>query len=148
MRRKFCGLIKKTFSSWLLLRATRGACNPNRSFITRTSHVCNQHSFGLPLRMYGTMNAIWSRVFRPSTPRNRNMCVLTIYHVKLTQSTAMEQKRLDLWSLSPALPNLLVITSLVVDRTHVSVSRLNHWKNWTFYRDNKMSIICKFIHFL
>ena len=22
------------------------------------------------------------------------------------------------------------------------------WKNWTFYRDNKMSIICKFIDFL
>ena len=69
----------------LLLRATWGARNPNlQVFITRASHVCSQHSFGLPLRMNGTMNAIWSRAFRPPTPRNRNMCVLTIYHVKLT----------------------------------------------------------------
>ena len=23
-----------------------------------------------------------------------------------------------------------------------------HWKNWTFYRDNEMSVICKFIDFI
>ena len=49
-------------SSWLLcslleitlLRATRGACNPNLEVvITHASHVCTQHSFGLPLRMNG-----------------------------------------------------------------------------------------------
>ena len=47
-------------------------------------------------------------------------CNLTIYHVKFTESTALEQKRLDLWSLSSALPNLwllLVISNL----TSVSV---------------------------
>ena len=32
--------------------------------------------------------------------------VFTIYQVNLTQSTTLEQKRLDLRSLSPALPNL------------------------------------------
>ena len=51
-------------SSWLLcslleitlLRATRGACNPNLGVvITHASHVCTQHSFGRfePLRMNG-----------------------------------------------------------------------------------------------
>ena len=38
----------------LLLRATRGARNPNLEVvITRASHVYSQHSFGLPLRMNG-----------------------------------------------------------------------------------------------
>ena len=37
-----------------LLRATRGARNPNlQVVITHASHVCSQHSFGLPLRMNG-----------------------------------------------------------------------------------------------
>ena len=37
-----------------LLRATRGAHNPNlQVVITHASHVCSQHSFGLPLRMNG-----------------------------------------------------------------------------------------------
>ena len=36
-----------------LLRATRGARNPNfQVFITHVSHVCSQNSIGLPLRMY------------------------------------------------------------------------------------------------
>ena len=36
------------------LQATRGAHNPNlQVVITHVSHVCSQHSFGLPLRMYG-----------------------------------------------------------------------------------------------
>ena len=34
------------------LRATRGTRNPNlQVVITHASHVCRQHSFGLPLRM-------------------------------------------------------------------------------------------------
>jgi len=39
-------------------------------------------------------------------------CVLIICHVKLTQSTALEQKRFDLRSFSPTLPNfwLLLVT--------------------------------------
>ena len=37
-----------------LLRETRGARNPNlQVVITHASHVCSQHSFGLPLRMNG-----------------------------------------------------------------------------------------------
>ena len=36
----------------LLLRTTRGAYNPNlQVVITHASHVCSQHSFGLPLKM-------------------------------------------------------------------------------------------------
>ena len=36
------------------LRATRGARNPNlQVVVTHASHVCSQHSFGLPLRMNG-----------------------------------------------------------------------------------------------
>ena len=39
---------------FILLRVTRGVCNPNlQVVITHASHVCNQHSFRLPLRMYG-----------------------------------------------------------------------------------------------
>ena len=55
------------------------------------------------------------RPFGPSTTCNLITRVLTICHVKLTQSTALEQKRFDLRSLSPALRNLwllLVCTSL------------------------------------
>ena len=37
-----------------LLRATRGARNPNlQVVILRSSYVCSQHSFELPLRMNG-----------------------------------------------------------------------------------------------
>ena len=54
-------------------------------------------------------NTIWSRAFRPSTPRNLIARVLTICHVKHTQSIAMEQKRSDFQSLSPALPNLWLL---------------------------------------
>ena len=36
------------------LRATRGANNPKLLVvIMHGSHVCSQHLFGLPLRMYG-----------------------------------------------------------------------------------------------
>ena len=39
-----------------LLRATRGARNPNlQGVITHVSHLCSQHSFGFPLRMNGTL---------------------------------------------------------------------------------------------
>ena len=65
------------------LRATRGARNPNlQVFITHALHVCSQHSFGLPLRMYGMhrthfdhgrldlLPPIWSRVFWQSVKWN------------------------------------------------------------------------------
>ena len=36
------------------MQATREAHNPNlQVVITHASHVCSQHSFGLPLRMNG-----------------------------------------------------------------------------------------------
>ena len=49
-------------------------------------------------------------------PRNQMLRVLTNCHVKLAQSTALEQKRLDLWSVSPAFPNLwlLLVIKLIV----------------------------------
>ena len=47
----------------------------------------------------------------PSITRNLITRVLTIYRVKLTQSKALGQKRLDLRSLSPA---PLVTTCLII----------------------------------
>ena len=42
-----------------LLRLKRGARNPNlQVVITHASRVCNQHSFGLPLRMNGMHGTI------------------------------------------------------------------------------------------
>ena len=47
-----------------------------------------------------------SRAFEPSVNSNLITRVLTIYHVNLAQSTAMEQKRFGLYSLSTALRNI------------------------------------------
>ena len=65
------------------LRAKKWARNPNLLVvITHASHVCSQHWFGLPLRMYGMhtthfdhgrldlLPLIWSRVFWPSVKWN------------------------------------------------------------------------------
>ena len=41
--------------------------------------------------------------------RNLITSILTTYHVKLTQSTALGQKRLDLRLLSPALCNIRLL---------------------------------------
>ena len=41
--------------------------------------------------------------------RNLITTILTTYHVKLTQSTALGQKRLDLRLLSPALCNIRLL---------------------------------------
>ena len=47
-----------------LLRATRGACNPNLQVVIRHAlHVCSQHSFGLPLRMYGMYRTHFDHVY-------------------------------------------------------------------------------------
>ena len=51
----------------------------------------------------------WSFVIWPSTSCNLITRVLTVYHVKLTQNTALQQKCFDLQSLSPALPNLWLL---------------------------------------
>ena len=76
-----------------LLQATRRARNPNLHIvITHALHVCSQHSFGLPLRMDGMHRT----QFGLSITRNLVTRVLTICHVKLPQSTTMEQNRFDL----------------------------------------------------
>ena len=54
-------------------------------------------------------NAIWSREFQTSIPRYQITRVLTIWHVKPTQSTALEQERFDVRSLSPAFHNLWLL---------------------------------------
>ena len=59
--------------------------------------------------------AIWTRAFRPSTPRNLITHILTICYVKPTQRTALEQKRFDLRSLSPALRNLWLLLVVLVE---------------------------------
>ena len=115
----------------LSLWATRGARTPNlQVVITHASRVCSQHSFGLPLRMNGMHRTqfdrapldilslvIWSRV-------------LTICHVKLTQSAAMEQKRkkrliAGYRSLSPALRNLLLLLVCIIKWEHKLISFLS-----------------------
>ena len=55
-------------------------------------------------------------LFWLSITRNLILRVLTICHVKLKQSTAQEQKRFDLRSLSPALRNLwLLLVVFIVE---------------------------------
>ena len=82
-----------------LLRAKRGAHNPNLQFvITYASYVCSQHSqhsFGLPRRMCGMhrMHFDQARLDPLSLVFLLITRVLTIFHVKLAQSTALEQKR-------------------------------------------------------
>ena len=47
--------------------------------------------------------------YRVSIPRNLITRVLTICHVKFTQSTVLKRKRFDLLYLSPALRNLWLL---------------------------------------
>ena len=48
----FFSVVYKSIDNRELLRATRGARNPNlQVVITHASHVCSQYSFGLLLRM-------------------------------------------------------------------------------------------------
>ena len=69
-----------------LLRAPLVARSPNvYVVITHASHVCSQHLFGLPLRKSGMHGEITR--------------VLTICHLKPTQSMATEQNNFDLRSL-------------------------------------------------
>ena len=53
-----CGLQEQIYEvllhATIFMRATRGAGNPNlQVVIAHASYVCSQHSFGIPLRMYG-----------------------------------------------------------------------------------------------
>ena len=77
---------KEGAGSWLL-RKTRGVRNPNfHVAITHASHICSHfHKERMECKERN-----WSAAFRPSITCNLIMHFLTICHVKLTQSTAME----------------------------------------------------------
>ena len=63
----------------------------------RRMYVANIILFGLPLRMNGMHVTQFDHMrLDLSTDRNLIMHVLTICHVKLTQSTALEQKCFEL----------------------------------------------------
>ena len=101
----------------LLLRATRGARNPNlQVVITHASHVCSHHSFEFPLKMNGMHRTqfdharldllslvIWSRVFWQSVTWN-------------SRKAQRRSKKVLLRSLSPALGNhwLLLVCYLTL----------------------------------
>ena len=68
----------------------------------RDSHVRSQHLFGLPLRM----NVMHGTQFHHAR--------IDHLHVKLTQIIAMEQKRFDLRSLLPTLPNLCLLLVIII----------------------------------
>ena len=77
------------------LWARRGARNPNlQVFITHASYVCSQHLFGPPLWMNGMHIMQFGQTC---------LDLSTTCHIKLTQRTALEQKRFDLLTLSPTL---------------------------------------------
>ena len=66
-----------------LLRATRGARNPNlQVVITHASHVCSQHLFGLP----PIMDGVFTTQFDPSIPSNLIARGLTIGQKKKNRS--------------------------------------------------------------
>ena len=58
---------------------------------------------------WNAQSAIWWRAFGPSITRNMITRVLTICHVKLYAKHRVEQKRVLLRSLSPALHNLWLL---------------------------------------
>ena len=77
---------------------------------------------------WNAQSAIWSRAFGPSITCNLMTCVLTICHVKLTQNTAMEQKRFELRLLLPTLRNLW----LLLDYTYMHLLRVTLFVNTTY----------------
>ena len=93
------------------------SCFPNLQVVTHASHVRSQHLFALSL----SMNGIHRRQFDHAhldllLTSNLNTHVLNICHVKLMQITALalEQKRFDLRSLSPALRNLWLLPAVKI----------------------------------
>ena len=85
--------MSKMFHGEVLLQATRGAHNPNLQVVNMHAlHVCSQHSFRLPLRMNGIHRMHFDQACLDplSLSCNLIMRVLTICHMKLTQSTALE----------------------------------------------------------
>ena len=86
------------------------SCFPNLQVVTHASHVRSQHLFALPLSINGMHRTQFDHAYLDLLlTSNLNTRVLTICHVKLMQITALEQKRFDLRSLSPALRNLWLL---------------------------------------
>ena len=67
--------------------------------ITHAQRQSSLHSFNcIRLEFH------WQQI--KCTERSLMTRIWTFCHMKLTQSTALEQERFDLWSISPALGNL------------------------------------------
>ena len=77
--------------------------------ISRLYVASSPLDFHLEGMEYTKRNVITHVTFYPLNLITR---VLTICHMKLTQSTVLEQKRLNLWSLSPPLPILWLLLFL------------------------------------
>ena len=72
------------------MQATRGAQSPNLNqqvAITHVSHVCKQHSFGLPLRVNGMQRT--HSDYTCSNLKYLLSLVLTFYQVNVTQRTSV-----------------------------------------------------------
>ena len=78
--------------------------------ITHVLHVYSQYSFRLPLRVDRMHKTQFDHAHLDLLPTHNLIThVLTICHVKLMQSTVLEQKRFGLRSLSPAFRNLWLL---------------------------------------
>ena len=77
---------------------------------------------------WNAQSVIWSRSFGRSITCNLMTRVLTICHVKLTQSTDMKQKRFELRLLLPALRNLW----LLLDNIYMHLLRMTLLVNTTY----------------
>ena len=69
--------------------------------------------------------------FGPFVTRNLIRHVLTICHLKLMQSTGLEQKRFDLWSLSPTLCNLWLLLVNNINLCFLRKARLQEEQFWS-----------------
>ena len=96
----------------LLFWVTRGVRNSNLQGVI--THALRKPAFARTStkNVWNAQNPIWSCAFELSITSNLITHILTTCHVKLTQSTALEQKRFDVLSLSPALDNLWLLLIL------------------------------------
>ena len=96
--------------------------NPNlKVVVMHAMHVCSQHLFGLPLRMYGMHRTQFDHESPPSTPHDLITCVLAICHVKHGETYAKHsngaKSLLDLRSLSPALSNFWLLLVMTITKS-------------------------------
>ena len=64
--------------------------------------------------------------------------VLTICHMKLTQSTVLEQKRLNLWSLSPPLPIFWLLNMWLLYRLELTFFDITSQCYWEAQRSSNI----------